>query len=198
MTAVCGEPVRVLRAMPDERAVDYYEVLQVSTSAEPETINRVYRLLAQRFHPDNQETGNEAKFRLIHEAYTVLNDPEKRARYDVAYERQRQDRWRLVSTGANAENDFEMEQIVRLTVLEALYTKRRVEPRDPGIFALDLEQLIGRPREHLEFTTWFLVAKKLVTRDDNSRLIITADGAEYLEQNYRANLQRKRLAASNE
>lgn len=184
--------------MSDDTTVDYYEVLQVSTSAEPETINRVYRLLAQRFHPDNQETGNEVRFRLIHEAYTILSDPEKRARYDVAYEQRRHDRWRLVSTGANAENDFEMEQIVRLTVLEALYTKRRVEPRDPGIFALDLEQMIGRPREHLEFTTWFLVQKKLVTRDDNSRLIITAEGADFLEQNYRANLQRKRLAAAND
>jgi curved DNA-binding protein CbpA len=158
----------------------------------------VYRLLAQRFHPDNHETGSEAKFRQIHEAYSVLSDPEKRARYDILYEQQRHDRWKLVSTGANAENDFEMEQIVRLTVLEALYTKRRVEPRDPGIFALDLEQLIGRPREHLEFTTWFLVQKKWVTRDDNSRLVITADGVEYLEHNYRVNLQRKRLAASNE
>lgn len=184
--------------MSDDTTVDYYEVLQVSTSAEPETINRVYRLLAQRFHPDNQETGNEGRFRVIHEAYTVLSDPEKRARYDIAYEQRRHDRWRLVSTGANAENDFEMEQIVRLTVLEALYTKRRVEPRDPGIFALDLEQMIGRPREHLEFTTWFLVQKKLVTRDDNSRLIITAEGADFLEQNYRANLQRKRLAAAND
>ncbi len=184
--------------MTDERPVDYYDVLQVSTSAEPETINRVYRLLAQRFHPDNSETGNDAKFRQIHEAYTVLSDPEKRARYDVLYEQHRHDRWKLVSTGENAENDFEMEQIVRLTVLEALYTKRRVEPRDPGIFALDLEQMIGRPREHLEFTTWFLVQKKWVTRDDNSRLVITADGVEHLEQSYRVNLQRKRLAASNE
>jgi curved DNA-binding protein CbpA len=184
--------------MPDDRPVDYYEVLQVSSSAEPETINRVYRLLAQRFHPDNQETGNDAKFRSIHEAYTVLSDPEKRARYDVAYEQQRHDRWRLVSTGANAENDFEMEQMVRLTVLEALYTKRRVEPREPGIFALDLEQLIGRPREYLEFTTWYLVQKKWVSRDDNSRLVITADGVEYLEQNYRVNLQRKRLQAKND
>ena len=163
--------------MADERPVDYYEVLQLSVNAEPDTVNRVYRLLAQRFHPDNHETGSEAKFRQIHEAYSVLSDPEKRARYDILYEQQRHDRWKLVSTGANAENDFEMEQIVRLTVLEALYTKRRVEPRDPGIFALDLEQLIGRPREHLEFTTWFLVQKKWVTRDDNSRLVITADGA---------------------
>jgi curved DNA-binding protein CbpA len=184
--------------MADERPVDYYEVLQLSVNAELDTVNRVYRLLAQRFHPDNHETGSEAKFRQIHEAYSVLSDPEKRARYDILYEQQRHDRWKLVSTGANAENDFEMEQIVRLTVLEALYTKRRVEPRDPGIFALDLEQLIGRPREHLEFTTWFLVQKKWVTRDDNSRLVITADGVEYLEHNYRVNLQRKRLAASNE
>jgi len=184
--------------MPEEKAVDHYEVLQVSTSAEPETINRVYRMLAQRYHPDNQQTGDEGRFRAILEAFTVLSDPEKRARYDIVHQRQRQDRWRLVSTGAQAENDFEMEQIVRLTMLEALYTKRCLEPNNPGIFLLDLEKLMGRPREHLEFTVWFLLQKKLVTRDDNSRLLLTADGAEHLEQNYRANLQRKRLQASNE
>jgi hypothetical protein len=91
-----------------------------------------------------------------------------------------------------------MEQITRLTVLEALYTKRRIEPDVPSMFMTDLEGLTGRPREHLEFTVWFLVQKKFVTKDDRSRLMITADGAEYLEQNYRAELQRKRLQASNE
>ena len=63
--------------------VDYYEVLQVSESAEPETVNRVYRLLAQRYHPDNQESGNEARFREITEAYHILSSPEKRAQYDA-------------------------------------------------------------------------------------------------------------------
>ncbi|MGH9931033.1 MAG: DnaJ domain-containing protein [Pyrinomonadaceae bacterium] len=184
--------------MPEERTADYYEVLQVSTSADPETISRVFRLLAQRFHPDNQETGNESHFRTLLEAYTVLSDPEKRARYDVMHERQRQDRWRLVATGAQIENDFEMEQVVRLTVLEALYTKRRLEQGEAGIFLLDLEKMIGRPREHLEFTLWFLEQKKFVKRDDNSRLLLTVEGAEYLEQSYRANLQQKRLKAANE
>lgn len=183
--------------MPETKNVDYYEVLQVSSSAEPETINRVYRLLAQRFHPDNQKTGNENRFRVILEAYTVLSDPEKRARYDIAHEQMRQDRWRLVSTGAQIENDFEMEQVVRLTVLEALYTKRRLEQGEAGVFLLDLEKLIGRPREHLEFTLWFLVQKNFVRRDDNSRLLLTVEGAEYLEQSYRTNLQQKRLRASN-
>lgn len=184
--------------MSDDKPIDYYEVLQVSVNAEPDTINRVYRLLAQRFHPDNQETGNEARFREIHEAYTVLSDPERRARYDIVHEQQRQSRWRLISTGAKADNDFELEQIARLTVLEALYTKRRIEPDSPSMFLTDLEGLTGRPREHLEFTIWYLVQKKYITKDDRSRLLITADGAEYLEQNYVASIQRKRLQAANE
>ena len=40
--------------------VDYYETLQISKNADQETVQRVFRLLAQRFHPDNLETGDEA------------------------------------------------------------------------------------------------------------------------------------------
>ena len=177
---------------------DYYEILQVSANAEPDTIHRVYRLLAQRFHPDNQESGDSNRFHEIHEAYTVLSDPERRAKYDVSYHQVRQDRWRLVSSGAHAENDFEIEQIGRLTLLEALYTRRRMEPTAPALMTSDLETLIGRTREHLEFTIWYLAQKKYVTRDDQARLQITADGVEHLEENYRSNLQRRRLKASSE
>jgi len=176
-----------------EAPADYYEVLQISANAEPETVHRVYRLLAQRFHPDNQETGSESRFRQLTEAYETLSDPQRRAKYDVVYTQQRQDRWRLVASGAEADNDFDTEQRVRLTVLEMLYTKRRVEPYSPGMFSSDMEQLTGRPREHLEFTIWYLIQKKFVTRSDNSLLVITADGVEYLEQNYQASLQRRRL-----
>ena len=56
--------------MSDDGKLDYYEILQVSANAEPDTIHRIYRLLAQRFHPDNQETGNSDRFHQIHEAYT--------------------------------------------------------------------------------------------------------------------------------
>lgn len=177
--------------------VDYYEVLQVSDTAETETINRVYRIFAQRYHPDNHETGNDAKFREITEAYQVLSNPEKRARYDATNQKRRKDRWRLVSAGPESENDFELEQVVRLTVLEVLYTKRRVEPQNPGILLRELERMLGRPREHLEFTIWFLAQKKLINTDD-ARMYLTADGAEYLEDSYRSNLQRKRLQASND
>ena len=179
--------------MPQEAPVDYYEVLQISPNADPETVHRVYRLLAQRFHPDNQETGNDSRFRQLTEAYEILSSPERRAKYDVLHTQQRQERWKLVSTGANAENDFESEQMVRLTVLEVLYTRRRMEPETPGMFSPELEKLTGRPREHLEFTIWYLIQKKLVARTDNTLLVITAEGVEYLEANFQDRLQRRRL-----
>jgi curved DNA-binding protein CbpA len=167
--------------MDQDPSVDYYEALQISVNAEPETVHRVYRLFAQRFHPDNKETGSESRFRLVTEAYRVLSDPQLRAQYDLVHERQQKDRWRLVERGADEGNDFASERALRVTVLEVMYTKRRIEPHEPGIFLLDLEKLTGRPREHLEFTVWYLVQKKLVQRTDNSLLAITADGVEYLE-----------------
>ncbi len=184
--------------MASESPIDYYEALQISTSAEPETVHRVYRLLAQRFHPDNAETGNDSRFRLITEAYQVLSDPSQRARYDLVHEQQQQARWRLVARGAEAENDFEAEQRVRLMVLEMLYTKRRIEPHEPGIFLTDLEKMTGRPREHLEFTMWFLVQRKFVSRADNALMVITSDGVIHLEDNYTHTSHTRRLRAVNE
>jgi len=176
--------------------LDYYEVLQLSPNADQDTIQRVYRLFAQRYHPDNQQSGDAAKFRAITEAHTVLSDPVKRAEYDVKHQQAAQSRWRLVDTGTRAASDFETEQVTRLTFLEVLYTRRRVEPYAPSISVLDMEQLIGQPREHLEFTVWFLVQKGFITRGDSSELTITAAGVEYLEQNYQAAALRKRLPAA--
>ena len=181
--------------LEDDSPVDYYELLQISPNAEPETIHRVYRLLAQRFHPDNQETGSESRFQALHEAYSVLSDSARRAQYDVAHAQRRNDRFRLIAKAPDAVNDFEMEQLIRLTALEVLYTRRRVEPANPGVYVLDLEEMIGRAREHLEFTIWFLIQKNLIKRGDDSRLTITADGVEYFEQNYQGHLQRRRLHA---
>jgi curved DNA-binding protein len=177
--------------MARDDAPDYYEILQISPTADPDTVHKVYRLLAQRSHPDNKETGNEALFRQLSEAYQVLSDPERRAKYDVGHAALRQARWRLVSSGVQAANDFEVEQLIRLTVLEVLYTRRRTEPSSSGLSMWELESLIGRAREQLEFTIWYLASKKYVTRSDGSELVITAEGVEYLESNYALNSQRR-------
>ena len=182
----------------DDTTPDYYELLQINPNAEPETIHRVYRLLAQRYHPDNKETGDEIRFRMLHQAYATLSDPEKRAQYDVGYHEVRSLRWRSLSTEARTDNDFELEQVIRLSVLEILYSHRRAEMNAPGIFVLDLEDLTGRAREHLEFTLWYLAQKKFVLRGDNSRFSITVEGVDYLEEHYQEGLLQLRLKASSE
>lgn len=62
---------------------DYYEVLGVPRNASQEEIKRAFRRLARQYHPDvNKSPDAEEKFKEINEAYAVLSDPEKRARYD--------------------------------------------------------------------------------------------------------------------
>ena len=63
---------------------DYYEVLEVEREADDDTIKKSYRRLAMQYHPDRNEGDHEAaeKFRECAEAFEVLRDPEKRARYD--------------------------------------------------------------------------------------------------------------------
>jgi curved DNA-binding protein CbpA len=180
--------------VPEEAAINYYDVLQVSATADPEMVHRVYRLLAQRFHPDNRDTGNADRFRQVHEAYTVLGDPERRAEYDAGTEHFRQ----KPVAGPEplpVENDFEFEQSARLAVLEILYAQRRLDPNHPGLYEQEMGEKLGIATERLEFTAWYLREKGLARRAaDGSRLAITAEGVEHLEQNLERHAQRRLYA----
>jgi len=63
---------------------DYYEILGLKKNATPEEIKKIYRKLALKYHPDRNSSDGDAgkKFKEINEAYQVLSNPEKRARYD--------------------------------------------------------------------------------------------------------------------
>lgn len=65
---------------------NYYEILEVSPNASKEIIEKAYRVLAKKYHPDLQEEHNkesaEQKMKLINEAYDVLSDDIKRKEYD--------------------------------------------------------------------------------------------------------------------
>lgn len=63
---------------------DYYKTLGVERKASQEEIQRAYRKLARKYHPDvNKSAGAEEKFKQINEAYEVLGDPQKRKKYDM-------------------------------------------------------------------------------------------------------------------
>lgn len=66
---------------------DYYKTLGVERTADEAAIRAAFRKLARKFHPDvNKGKGAEDRFKEINEAYQVLGDAEKRARYDEMYE----------------------------------------------------------------------------------------------------------------
>jgi molecular chaperone DnaJ len=63
---------------------DYYEILGLSKEAGAEEIKKAYRQMAMKYHPDRNpgKKETEEKFKEAAEAYDVLTDPDKRARYD--------------------------------------------------------------------------------------------------------------------
>jgi DnaJ-domain-containing protein 1 len=164
-----------------EAVPDYYELLQISPNADPDMIHRVYRLLAQRYHPDNAASGDEKAFRAITDAYAVLSEPEKRAAYDVNLHSYRQVRWRIFDQRQAAIGKI-AEKSKRRGLLDLLYTQRCNEPEKPSMNLHELEDLLGCPREHLEFSLWYLKENGLVVRMDNGRYAVTAKGVDWAEQ----------------
>lgn len=160
--------------------VDHYETLQISPNADIETIHRVYRILAQRFHPDNVETGDSEVFRALIEGYRVLSDPEKRAAFDIEHRAARRLTWKIFDQTASAQG-VEAERRKRGGILSLLYLKRISLPDQPAMNLKEFEELLGVPKEHLEFTLWYLKEGQFVARTDNGRFTITLKGVDLAE-----------------
>ena len=66
--------------------MDHYSTLQVTRDAEPEVIERAYKALSLKHHPDHARSGDReratARMQRINEAYAVLRDPARRREYD--------------------------------------------------------------------------------------------------------------------
>lgn len=163
--------------MFDSRVKDLYEVLQVSPRADEDTVHRVFRHLAKRFHPDNADSGNAERFNDVMQAFQVLSDPEQRARYDARYEQEREARWRIFDQ-ASATSDIVADRRIRNGILSLLYTSRRNDPDHPGMGVVDLERLLNCPEQHMKFQIWFLKENGWVARQENGTWAITASGVD--------------------
>jgi len=161
---------------------DYYEDLQISPNADKEMIERVFRILAKRYHPDNTETGDNEKFNVLYKAYRVLSDPEKRAAFDAKYEELRASKWKIVEEASQSEG-FENDERIRQGVLSLLYVARRQDALNPGMGIMEFEKLLGCPRHHMEFHIWYLKEKNRIRLTDTGEYAITADGVDKMAEN---------------
>jgi curved DNA-binding protein len=167
-------------SMTPQATVNYYDLFQINPRAELETIERVYRLLAARYHPDNQNTGDPDRFQVLSEAYQVLRDPTKRKEYDRQFEIHPAGPLPIF-LGKEFTEGIDSEAKIRIGVLCLLYSKRRANPDYAALSLLDMENIMAFPRERLLFALWYLRAKRMVLQDDRSSFIISAEGVDYLE-----------------
>jgi len=168
--------------MEKESFINLYEILQVSPGADKETIDRVYRLLAKRYHPDNKNSGDAHKFDELTKAYRTLSDPDRRAGYDVNSDTENARHSGVFSQGSPSEGAEEDQRIYR-TVLSILYNARRRDGDKPGVGALQLEKLLDVPEKYLEFHIWYLKEKGWIQRGENGGWAITASGVDTVIEN---------------
>jgi len=178
--------------MSDNGFIDYYELLQISPNAELETIQRVYKLLAARHHPDNTETGNLDKFLTLKRAFETLTTPGLRAEYDALYQQRNTEPIEIFEL-KEFSIGIEGEANRRLGILCLLYTRRRSNPGDPGLSMREFESKMQVPREHLMFTMWYLREHNCLRQDEASDYVITGDGVDYVETHLPSNQLIRRL-----
>ncbi len=173
-----------------EMFADLYELLEISPNANSDTIERIFRHFAKRYHPDNPETGDVDRFNEIVEAHDTLKDPVKRAKYDVLY-RSFVELHRETVAEASKPGTIERDVVLQDRLLSLLYVRRRRDVNSPGIGDSELEALSGCPREHLEFHLWYLKAKGWIAKTENGLYAITVEGVD------RANAEFQTVPATN-
>jgi len=157
--------------------IDYYEILEISPNANSGTIERIFRYLAQRYHPDNHDTGDRRQFDTILEAYNTLKDPAKRTQYDLQHKNHSALCWKLAEEASDSKG-IERDIDIQNKLLSILYVNRRQNSSDPGIGNIELERLLGCPAEHLKFHLWYLKEKGWIERTETGTFAISAEGVD--------------------
>jgi curved DNA-binding protein len=187
--------------MTEKPFFDYYEFLQLSPNADLETIERVYRFLAKKCHPDNKNTGNPEKFNLLTEAHKILSNPEKRAQIrhkilSILYVARRQDpdnsgvgNWQLENMMGWPEKTLEFH-------IWYLKEKKWIERTDIGGFAISASGVDEIEKDGIILRKDRLLSESIQLSEDPEiiKLIAeegleTADGYESAIDNLRRRIE---------
>jgi curved DNA-binding protein CbpA len=168
--------------MDEKEFVDYYELLQLSPNADTETIERVFRHLAKKYHPDSKISADNDRFVQVIEAHRILSDPQARAGYDAGYQDYWNRKWQIAAVASNG-SSLGDDKAIRERLLSMLYAQRRQSMKSPGLGENQMAHLLGTPQDLVEFHLWYLRSKGWVERLETGHLAITALGVDQTELN---------------
>jgi hypothetical protein len=162
-------------AQPPDAAVepDYHTLLRAGVAGDAVGLDRLYRALAFRYHPDNRESGNVEIFLRIKEAYRILSSSQP-------YQEEPGIVKPLKTSGLQAEL---REMKDRRHVILGLLCQRRISDyRNAFISPVELESLTGMEADEIGFILWYLREKGAVTLCENSSAYsVSAVGVDILE-----------------
>jgi curved DNA-binding protein CbpA len=160
--------------------IDYYDLMQISPNADEDTIQQIFRHLAKKWHPDHQK-GDPERFKLLVEAHQTLTNPERRAAYDLRYQRFWDTRWNLAADASDS-RAFVDDEEVREGLLSLYYVQRRSKMEDPGLGEMEVARLMRIPIHLIDFHIWYLKEKGWIQRLENGQFAITASGVDQAEK----------------
>jgi hypothetical protein len=178
------------------KEISYYELLQVDREAHPTIIRYAYRFLAAMYHPDNGESGDAEKFRIITEAWRTLSDEGKRAAYDMSLGAKeakpaagqggggpsgapsqfgKDSMPKIPKTGLSW-NEIEL----RLAILQILLGQRKKRPQTGGATAKMMMDILSIDNvAEIEFALWYLRETNLIEMGERM-FMISWRGVDYI------------------
>jgi len=164
------------KSMLKSAAPTHYDTLEVSRNASPDAIERMFRHLATKHHPD--VGGNKAIFNSLIEAFEVLRQPKSRTAYDQTLIKDTQEITRLVEHSKQAGPDAAL----RHELLCLFYARRREQDSSPALGEMAILKMLNVTEHVLEFHLWYFREKGLIKRYESGGYTITVEGVDQIDE----------------
>ena len=161
--------------MQNQPTPNHYDALQVSQNASQEVIEKMFRFLATKHHPD--AGGDRQTFNEVVAAFEVLRDENTRNQYDLELRNDTHEVARLRENSKQAGPDA----AIRHELLCLFYARRREQTANPALGAMSIEKTLGLHEDVLNFHLWYFKEKNWIKRCENGGYAITAEGVDQID-----------------
>ena len=161
--------------MQSQTSQSHYDILQVSQNASQPVIEKMFRFLATKNHPD--AGGDKKQFNQMIEAFEVLRDVDARRMYDLELKSETQEISRLMENSKQAGPDA----AIRHELLCLFYARRREQGVSPALGDIAIEKALQLSKDVLEFHLWYFKEKGWISRCENGGYAITVEGVDQID-----------------